>query len=84
MKNEREMMAATENILDEMFFGERPVFKALMDNGIKPHFIDREDQIRVLLGMFAMKEYTRIVQEMNKRDDYMEALLTPQAGEIAH
>ena len=78
------MMSATEKILEEMFFGERPVFGGLMENVIKPHFADREDQLRVLLGMFTTKEYTRMVRELNARDDYMEQLLTPQPGEPVH
>ena len=84
MSEKREIMMDTETILENLFFGPAPAFKALMDENIKPFFTDREEQMRVLLGVFASKEYTRMVELDQYREKYLDSLLTPQTGELAH
>ena len=80
----RTIMDGTENILDQLFFNDKAAFSSLMTNEIKPNFADKNDQIAVLLGIFAMKEYTRLMELEELRGKFMESLLTPQAGELAH
>ena len=80
----REIMAETELILEHLFFSLDPTFKALMDENIKPFFNDREDQIRVLLGIFALKEREHQYELHRMRTQFMDSLLVPQAGEVAH
>lgn len=83
-EQKREIMAETEEILETMFFGANPVFDGVMTDNVKPFFSDREEQLRVLLGIFALNEYRRMAEMDKMREAFVASLLTPQAGELAH
>ena len=82
--NKRDIMLDSQNILDELFFGEDPVYAQLMTDTVNPLFSDREEKLIVLLGIFAVKDYINIVHAENARKRYMDSLLVPQEGELAH
>ena len=80
----RDVMMDSQNILDELFFGEDPVYAQLMTATVNPLFSDREEKLIVLLGIFAVKDYINIIHAEAKRKRYMDSLLVPQEGELAH
>lgn len=85
MENDkRDVMMDSQNILDELFFGEDPVYAQLMSGTINRLFSDREEKLTVLLGFFAVKDYINIIHAENAGKRYMDSLLVPQEGELAH
>jgi len=76
----RQMLLDSQNRLEEFFFGPNPLYDETAA-GVKLAYPEREQQMIVLLSMYANMDYKRRVAA---REHFLSELLTPQKGECEH